>query len=344
MMPHISRLALALFLAFAMGPFGPAVARAEPTAKAVGSSPIAASARTQIILLGTTGGPVANPLRSQPATAIVVDRRVYLFDLGNGVLRHLAKAGFTVKDVAGVFITHNHFDPNAALGAVMAFRWISGTDSPLPIVGPPGTKSIASAHFAAFRPSEEIFLAVVPGRPLPDLVTDFPIREGVAGPIYADDKIRVTAVQNSHYQMQFTDAVAHNRDLSISYRIETPDRVIVISGDTGRSDALEQFVRGADILVSEVLDVAAIKAYVGERARVENWPAAQLENTLRHHLQGHLAAEDLGRMAQAAKVGAIILTHFVPASRTTLDTSSVEQQVRATFSGPVVGGVDLDRF
>src|SRR3546814_20936087 len=44
------------------------------------------------------------------------------------------------------------------------------------------------------------------------------------------------------------------RDKSFSYRFETPGRVIVFIGDTGPSEALTELARGADILVSEVID------------------------------------------------------------------------------------------
>jgi ribonuclease BN (tRNA processing enzyme) len=34
---------------------------------------------------------------------------------------------------------------------------------------------------------------------------------------------------------------------SYSYRFETPDRVIVFTGDTGPSDAVTELARGADL-------------------------------------------------------------------------------------------------
>ena len=49
------------------------------------------SSRTQVVLLGT-GSPPADPLRSGPATAIVVNDRAYLIDLGPGVVRRAAAA------------------------------------------------------------------------------------------------------------------------------------------------------------------------------------------------------------------------------------------------------------
>ena len=47
---------------------------------------------TIVITLGT-GTPVPNPERSGPATAVVIGRRVFLFDAGAGVMRRAAAAG-----------------------------------------------------------------------------------------------------------------------------------------------------------------------------------------------------------------------------------------------------------
>jgi ribonuclease BN (tRNA processing enzyme) len=162
--------------------------------------------------------------------------------------------------------------------------------------------------------------------------------------MFKDERITVTAAENSHYSMQYKSAAAYRRDLSISYRIQTPDRVIVITGDTGKSDTLQALATDADILVSEVLDVEAIEAYVAKRSVAENWSDKQKQDTLRHHMQGHLPARDLGLMATAAKVKHVVLTHFVPTSPTSLDTSVVEGQVREAFDGVVVGGLDLQVF
>src|SRR3546814_5617694 len=69
------------------------------------------------------------------------------------------------------------------------------------------------------------------------------------GLVYSDGGGKVFAAENTHYQ-----TFNAGRDKSISYRFETPGRVIVFSGDTGPSEALTELARGADILVSEVID------------------------------------------------------------------------------------------
>jgi ribonuclease BN (tRNA processing enzyme) len=54
----------------------------------------------------------------------------------------------------------------------------------------------------------------------------------------------VTAVENSHFDFH-KDRGKHK---SYSYRFETPDRVIVFTGDTGQSDALTELAKDADLL------------------------------------------------------------------------------------------------
>ena len=45
--------------------------------------------RTRLVLLGT-GPPNADPERSGPATAVVIDDRAYLIDAGPGIVRRAA--------------------------------------------------------------------------------------------------------------------------------------------------------------------------------------------------------------------------------------------------------------
>jgi ribonuclease Z len=106
------RLRAPLFAAMMMF-VGPAPT--QPSASSV-TNPISPSSITQIVLLGT-GNPPADPDRSGPATAIVVNGTPYLIDMGAGVVRR-AKSAVVEKGVVGldplklrvVFVTHLHSD------------------------------------------------------------------------------------------------------------------------------------------------------------------------------------------------------------------------------------------
>jgi glyoxylase-like metal-dependent hydrolase (beta-lactamase superfamily II) len=66
----------------------------------------------RVVLLGTAGGPSPKPSRSAPASMVVVNNSIYVVDCGNGVARQIVRAGFALKDLKGIFITHQHSDHN----------------------------------------------------------------------------------------------------------------------------------------------------------------------------------------------------------------------------------------
>ena len=100
---------------------------------------------TQVITLGTGGGPSYRDKRAMSSNAVVVGNDVYLVDTGDGLMHRYASAGLDVGQVKAVFITHHHFDHNADLGALLTFRWLANdllgeTGQPLPVIGPPMTR------------------------------------------------------------------------------------------------------------------------------------------------------------------------------------------------------------
>ena len=93
------------------------------------------------------------------------------------------------------------------------------------------------------------------------------------GLVYQDANIKVTAVENTHFH-HHPGSPAYGRHKSYSYRFETPDRVIVFTGDTGPSDAVTALAKDADILVSEVVSVEDVKEYAIRQGR---WQAMSRE-------------------------------------------------------------------
>ena len=114
------------------------------------------TSRTQIVLLGT-GTPAADPDRSGPATAIVVDDIPYLVDFGPGVVRRAASAvGKGVSALRGAnlkvaFVTHLHSDHTAGYMDLIITPWSAGRTLPLEVYGPRGTKEMTEHLLAAYR-------------------------------------------------------------------------------------------------------------------------------------------------------------------------------------------------
>ena len=104
--------------------------------------PPAAPGGTRVVLLGT-GNPPADPDRSGPATAVVVNGTPYLVDFGAGVVRR-AKSAVVEKGVAAldpvklrvVFVTHLHSDHTVGYPDLILTPWVLGRRVPLEVYGP----------------------------------------------------------------------------------------------------------------------------------------------------------------------------------------------------------------
>lgn len=275
---------------------------------------------TRLVLLGTAGGPTPKAKRAAPAQAIVAGDRLYLVDCGDGVARQLALAGLPVRQLRAVFITHQHSDHMAGYGPLFLLHWASGHSSPVETYGPPPLRQMTTSLLEAYRYDVELRMKDEGYPPLAPLIRPHEITAG--GEIFRDEAVRVTAALNEHPPIEH----------SFAYRFDTADRAIVISGDTRYSKNVIRLARGADVLVHEVVS----------REFWERPGAPQPPAVVRHILASHTDAADVGRVAAAAGVGTLVLSHYVPTEGPGAPTD--EQwiaAVRKHFSGRIVAGSDL---
>lgn len=300
-----------------------------------------ASGEPVVITLGTGGGPVVQTERAQPATAIHVGRSLYLFDAGDGTQRALKAARLPLAEIRAVFLTHHHIDHVGGLAPLIVNRWINGIQTPLPVVGPPGTVELVAGLVAADGPVERSPLKLGGAAAAP-IRTSVAAVDAVVGDVpvlvYVDDQIRVLAILVDHYH--HPDGRRDTSAQSFAYRIEATGRIVVISGDTGPSKGLERLAAGADILVSEVVDREAIAAALSKMSM----PAAAQQGFLRHMDLDHLTPIEVGRIARAAGVQRLVLTHLVPGLDGETSTAGYTTGISPTFTGPVVVARDGDRF
>jgi ribonuclease BN (tRNA processing enzyme) len=311
------------------------------------SLPLAHRADAQMdtfITLGTHGGPIPDAKRSEPANALVVDRAVYLVDAGDGAAEQLAKAGFSVQGLRGVFISHLHFDHTGGLFAVLGLRHQTNAQGKLRIYGPPGIKETVDGLLAAIRPGGVSGYGI-PGEefiPPENGVEVIEIRDGAHLSL---DGFTVTAAENTHYSFPRGSDMDKRFD-SLSFRFDLPDRSIVYTGDTGPSDAVTALAKGADILVSELID-----AQVAGSGSVAPPPANATEaqksvaQVMREHLRTHhLTPEQVGKMASDAKVGRVVITHLVLGRTPNVPIESYVAEIRKAYNGSVEIANDLDRY
>jgi ribonuclease BN (tRNA processing enzyme) len=271
--------------------------------------------KSRLILLGTAGGPTPKKTRAAPAQIVVVGDRGYLVDCGNGVARQLQLAG-VFRTLRHIFITHHHSDHDADLGNVILLDWATNLTTAVDAWGPPPLTRMMNLFFEMNQADLDVRVRDEGRPPLQPLVHTHEItRDGI---VMKDDRTIVTCAAVPHPLVP----------LAFAYRFDCVDRSIVISGDTAPSDAIVTLARGADVLVHEALYVAKAPGEPGSALR-------------KHIMESHSPVEEVGRIAAAAGVKTLVLSHLVPGEIDAVSDKQWLAGARAHFSGRIVVGHDL---
>src|SRR5216684_1461702 len=298
---------------------------------------------TKVILLGT-GTPRPFPDRSGPATAIVVDDRAYLIDFGPGVVRRAESAALNRKipavepgNLKVAFVTHLHSDHTSGYSDLILGGWTSGRTVPLEVYGPTGLQSMTEHILQAYR--VDIETRTNPDGPMRDAgrfpdgwkVNAHEIKPGV---IYKDEKVTVTAFSTKHAMESY------------GYRFDTPDRTIVISGDTNPVEATVNACNGCDVLIHEAQPLELL--------------AKMPESIQSFVAKYHTTTEQLAELANKAKPKLLVIYHTVSfppgiapprllppksgADALYASPEMLQKEIGSRYSGKFVIGKDLDVY
>ena len=267
-------------------------------------------------LLGT-GSPPPNPKRRGPATLVTVgDSDRFLVDAGSGVGAQLVQAGVRPYDWPPVFITHHHSDHVIDLGHLLITRWIVGQNTPLAVYGPAGTRRQVDLLLAYLHWDVEVRRAHMHERQPPAVQ----VTEIEEGRILERDGLRVSAFLVEH------DPVKP----AFGYRFDAEGRSLVVSGDTRPCENLMRWSRGVDVLVHECCEMAKTSWAPGC-----GW--ATIEEKIRDLASYHTQPDDIGRVAEGARPGRLVINHLMPGS----DPAELKAAAEKRYRGPVAVAEDL---
>lgn len=289
---------------------------------------------TKLVLLGT-GTPNACPDASGPSSAVVVGDRAYLVDFGPGVVRQAAKAYRNGIDalrpdrLVTAFCTHLHTDHTAGYPDLIFTPWVLERKEPLRVFGPKGIRDMTDHLLKAYK--VDIDFRINGFEKANEVGYRVETQEITSGIIYRDDRVTVEAFPVSHGTLE-----------SYGFKFTTPDRVIVISGDTAPLEIVAEKAKGCDILLHEVEYTA------GLAAREPKWQ--------KYHREVHTLSVDLAEIAKKAGPKLLVTYHRIyhmEIQDNTVDVGAemarrneaiLEEIRNAGYEGPVVNGMDLDVF
>jgi ribonuclease BN (tRNA processing enzyme) len=279
-----------------------------------------AKPRTRVVFLGTKGGPRVGVGPSNPANLVMVNDTPFVIDCGMGVSHQLVSAGVPLESVKYIFISHHHSDHNLEYGNLVYNAWAAGLSTPIHSFGPKGIEEMTRIYWELNKFDVETRISDE-GRPDPRplLIARDITQDGV---VLRTSDVKVTAFRTPH------PPIVDN----FAYKFETPDGTIVFSSDTNYNPKLAEFARGADVLVHEAIYLPWVDRLV---ARVKN--GATLK---KHLLDSHTAAEDVGRIADAANVKVLVMSHLVPGELDVTD-EQWSSEARKHFNGRIIVARDL---
>ena len=274
-----------------------------------------------VALLGTKGGPAIRPGSSMPTSHLLcLNGHQIVVDCGLGVSRGLIDQGMQLRDLSTIFITHLHSDHYLELGPLIHTAWTAGLKTPVDVWGPPGLDTYWAGFFASMK--ADIDLRVEDeGRPdLRDLVTFHTID---AGDVTQLGGIEVSAIRTIHPPLVNCFALS----------FKTTDTHVVFSGDTAPLAELEDFAKGADLLIHEAMLESALPALL---ARIGNGS----EKLMAHWLRSHTFAHDAAKTAIAANVKQLALSHLIPSDDLAYNHQHWHDAVEGIWDRPLHVGSD----
>ena len=297
----------------------------------------------EVVFLGTAAGVPAVD-RGLPALLVLHGQRRFLVDCGEGTQRQLFASGLGLRRLDCVLLTHAHLDHLLGIGGLVATwrcskpagaslctaarrrsapcgacwpRWSGPTDRPdsrsKVSCSPPAPSSktiiLRVRAFPVTHRGTDNFGFAFEEKPTPRMLPERLAALGVpAGP----ERRRLLAGEEI--------VLADGRRIAPDEVLAPPQpgtRLVVV-GDAADADELLEEVRGADALIIEATFLERDADKAAERS--------------------HLTAAQAARLARAANVRALYLTHL--SSRYT--QAEIEAEARAIFPGAVVAR-DFDR-
>jgi ribonuclease Z len=220
---------------------------------------------------------------------------VIVLDHGFGAHHRLLELGIPATRVTHLFFTHLHYDHCGDYARLVLTRWDQGAAriGELKVYGPPplarmteqlfGSDGVYQADLVA-RTSHGCSLSIYEARGgvLPRPRPDPHVTELKLGDVVKEGEWSLDVGNARHFQPYLT---------TFAFRLRHAGRTLVYSGDSGPIPEMEEFARGADVLIHMCHHISG----------------TELSADFADSCMGHM---ELAHLAKRARVKNLVLTHI----------------------------------
>lgn len=279
-------------------------------------------AETRVIMLGT-GTPIPSADRAGSGVAVIHNGEAYLFDAGHGTVQRAIQAWKTMDapelnppKIKNVFLSHLHSDHTMDYSELAATFWWA-RESRLNAYGPKGLQDMTNGYYDMQKIDIDLRTNGIQPIDNPTMYKIAVNEIAQDGVIFNKNNVKVEAFSVDHGDIK----------PAYGYKITTPDKTIVFSGDTTYSENLIKQAKGADILIHEVV------SEVGLKGRSLGWQA--------YHDSAHTLSSKLAKVANQTQPNLLVLNHVLHFGA---PIETAYSEVKALYDGNVVLANDLDEY
>ena len=287
-------------------------------------------------LLGS-GGPINNDKRVASSIAVIAGGEFILFDVGPGSYRNVDVLRLPSQNLSAIFLTHFHSDHIGDLGEANMLSWVNGRAKPLEVYGPVGVEKVVNGFEMAYELDTNYRIAHH-GTEILSLENKKMISKSIS---IENKNERKKCFERNELKV-FAFIVDHPPvEPAFGYRIEYKDNIIVITGDTVKTENLVKHCQDADLLFSEAISYKMLNniALGAKKLKIDRF--AKILTDIQNY---HMNPVTAGELAKQANVKKLILIHVTPYLSNENAENMYLDGVKEVFGGEIILGQDKMKF
>ena len=292
--------------------------------------------KLHVFLLGS-GGPINNNSRVSSSIAVITEGEFILFDVGPGTFRNVDLMRLPVAYLSRIFLTHFHSDHIGDLGEANMLSWANGRKKPLEVYGPEGVDKVVNGFIMAYELDVEYRIAhhgpdiVSPEDSKPRSNTISIQKPDERKLCFERDGLKIFAFEVDHSPVK----------PAFGYRVEYKGNVVVITGDTIKTENLVKHCKNADILFSEAISYSMLNNLITGAKRLKRDRLVKILTDIQdYHMEPVIAAE----LAKEAKVKKLVIVHITPPLPNENAEKMYLKGINEVFDGEIILGKDRMKF